>query len=129
MILLPNWEGTRWVMKSFLPFVALAGLYVYLLTSVVNGESAAALASPQLETLVQLFGNPQATAAGWVHFLLMDLFVGRWVYWEGQRTGVWTVHSLIFCFLAGPVGLLSHIVTQGITERFFHQPSESAEVG
>ncbi|HSF72816.1 MAG TPA: abscisic acid-deficient protein Aba4 family protein, partial [Microcoleus sp.] len=46
--------------------------------------------------------------------------------WEGQRTGVWTVHSLALCFFAGPMGLLSHIVTAWITQRFFPN-SEAAE--
>jgi Domain of unknown function (DUF4281) len=50
---------------------------------------------------------------------VMDLFVGRWIYLEGQRTGVWTVHSLALCFFAGPMGLLSHIVTAWITHQFF----------
>ncbi|HBB33386.1 MAG TPA: DUF4281 domain-containing protein, partial [Cyanobacteria bacterium UBA9273] len=43
---------------------------------------------------------------------------GRWIYWEGQRTGVWTVHSLALCLFAGPMGLLSHILTSWITQRF-----------
>jgi hypothetical protein len=30
MILLPNWSITRKVMASYLPFVALAGLYIYI---------------------------------------------------------------------------------------------------
>jgi len=125
MIVLPNWGGTRWVMKSFLPFLALAGLYVYLLIGTIDGESAAALANPQLADLARLFANPQATATGWVHFLVMDLFVGRWIYWEGQRTGVWTVHSIILCLFAGPIGLLSHILTQTIHERLVTPSSDS----
>jgi hypothetical protein len=44
----------------------------------------------------------------------MDLFVGRWIYWEGQKTGLWTIHSLVLCLFAGPMGLLSHLITQWI---------------
>jgi Domain of unknown function (DUF4281) len=117
MILLPNWSITRKVMQSFLPFVALAGLYLYLLAGSITPESAQALANPTLADIARFFANPQAAAVGWVHFLVMDLFVGRWIYWQGQNTGVWTVHSLIFCLFAGPIGLLSHIVTQAISEK------------
>jgi len=46
------------------------------------------------------------------------LFVGRWIYWEGQRTGLWTIHSLVLCLFAGPIGLLSHILTVWITQKF-----------
>ena len=46
----------------------------------------------------------------------MDLFVGRWIYWQGQQTGIWTIHSLVLCLFAGPMGLLSHIATGWITQ-------------
>ena len=118
MILLPNWGITRKVMESYLPFVALAGLYVYLLVSSITPESAQALSNPQLADIARFFADEKAAAVGWIHFLVMDLFVGRWIYWEGQRTGVWTVHSLALCLFAGPMGLLSQIVTNWISQRF-----------
>jgi Domain of unknown function (DUF4281) len=121
MILLPNWGITRKVMNSLLPFVALAGLYIYLFVNSLDPDTAAAFANPQLADLAQLFADERVMATGWVHFLVMDLFVGRWIYQEGQRTGIWTVHSLVFCLFAGPIGLLSHIITQWITQRFFGQ--------
>ena len=55
----------------------------------------------------------------------MDLFVGRWIYWEGQRTGVWTSHSIILCLFAGPLGLLSHILTSWISQNFLSNPKEN----
>ncbi|WNZ26148.1 DUF4281 domain-containing protein [Leptolyngbya sp. NK1-12] len=116
MIGLPNWQVTRRIMTSFLPFVVLAGLYVYLFTNSLDPESAQSFSNPQLSDLAQLFADERVTATGWVHFLVMDLFVGRWIYQEGQRTGIWTRHSLILCLFAGPIGLLSHIVTQWITQ-------------
>lgn len=120
MIFLPNWGMTRKVMNSFIPFVALAGLYVYLFINSLDPETAEAFSNPQLglADLARLFADEKVTLTGWVHFLVMDLFVGRWIYWEGQRTGVWTVHSLILCLFAGPMGLLSHILTQGFTKLF-----------
>lgn len=117
MILLPNWGVTRKVMESYLPFVALAGLYIYLFISSLTPESAAALSNPQLADIARFFADENAAATGWIHFLVMDLFVGRWIYWEGQHKGVWTVHSLALCLFAGPMGLLSHIVTSWIQQR------------
>ncbi|MBD2130870.1 ABA4-like family protein [Microcoleus sp. ZQ-A2] len=127
MILLPNWGVTRKVMESYLPFVALALLYIYLFISSITPESAAALSNPQLADIARFFADEKAAATGWIHFLVMDLFVGRWIYLEGQRTGVWTVHSLALCLFAGPMGLLSHILTHWISLRFSSTPeSESA---
>lgn len=124
MILLPNWGVTRRVMESYLPFVALAGVYLYLFISSITPESAQALSNPQLADIARFFGNETAAATGWVHFLVMDLFIGRWIYWQGQKTGIWTIHSLALCLFAGPLGLLSHILTGWISQKFF-PPTES----
>jgi hypothetical protein len=111
MILLPNWNVTRKVMQSYLPFVVLAGVYLYFITGTLSSDSAQALANPQLSDIARFFGEERAAATGWAHFLVMDLFIGRWVYWQGQETGIWTVHSILLCLFAGPLGLLSHILT------------------
>lgn len=125
IIFLPNWKVTRKVMESLIPFVLLAVLYLYLLISSITPESAAALSNLTPSEIAQLFGEEQAAATGWIHFLVMDLFVGRWIYWEGQRTGIWTIHSIILCLLAGPFGLLSHILTYWITRKFFSNSTEN----
>lgn len=118
MILLPNWGLTKKIIGSYIPFVILAGLYIFLISGTINDETAQALANPTLTDIAKFFAEERAAATGWVHFLVMDLFVGRWIYLEGQRTGIWTIHSLILCLFAGPLGLLSHIVTNWITEKF-----------
>ncbi len=118
MIFLPNWGITKKVMESFLPFVALAGLYIYFIAGTLDSESAQALANPDLADIARFFASERAAATGWAHFLVMDLFVGRYIYWQGQETGVWTVHSLILCLFAGPIGLLSHIITFWIQKKW-----------
>ncbi|WP_019504740.1 ABA4-like family protein [Pleurocapsa sp. PCC 7319] len=117
MILFPNWGVTKKVMGSYLIFLPLIGLYIYYLVATVDPESAAALANPQLADIARFFSQEGAAGAGWVHFLVMDLFVGRWIYWQGQEKQIWTIHSLIFCLFFGPVGLLSHIITAAIFNR------------
>ncbi len=118
MIFLPNWEVTKKVMGSFIPFIVLVGLYVYFFSGAITPESVQVLSNPQLGDLARLFADERITATAWAHFLVMDLFVGRWIYWEGQKTGIWTVHSLILCLFAGPIGLLSHILTGWIGQKF-----------
>ena len=124
MIFLPQWGVTKKVMESFVPFVLLAGLYIYLFSGTITPESAQALSNPQLADIAKFFASERIAATGWIHFLVLDLFVGRWIYWEGQRTGVWTFHSLILCLFAGPIGLLSHILTAKIAQRFFAASEE-----
>jgi hypothetical protein len=119
MILLPNWGITKKVMESKIPFVILALVYIYFFVGAITPESIQGLSSTQLSDLAQAFSDEKVMATGWTHYLVMDLFVGRWIYWEGQRTGIWTIHSLVLCLFAGPMGLLSHIVTDWIAKRFF----------
>ncbi|AGF52227.1 sll0354 [Synechocystis sp. PCC 6803] len=118
MILLPRWQWTEKVMKSLLPIAILAAVYLFLFIGSLGSESAAALASPELSVIAQAFADEKIMAVGWVHYLVMDLFVGRWIYWQGRETGVWTVHSLILCLFAGPIGLLSHLLTAAITKQW-----------
>ncbi|GAX35406.1 ABA4-like family protein [Nodularia sp. NIES-3585] len=119
MIFLPKWKLTRQIMASYLPFVVLAGAYLYLFVNSITPENAAALSNPQLADIARFLGDETAAATGWIHFLVMDLFVGRWIYLEGQKTGIWTIHSIALCLFAGPLGLLSHILTYWITKVFF----------
>ncbi|MEL7039078.1 MAG: ABA4-like family protein [Cyanobacteria bacterium J06592_8] len=124
MIILPKWGVTRKVMQSYIPFVLLAAVYLYLFVNSITPENAEALSNPKLADIAKFFGDETAAATGWIHFLVMDLFVGRYIYLEGQKTGVWTIHSLAFCLFAGPLGLLSHIVTTGIQQKLFPSSEE-----
>jgi ABA4-like protein len=60
-----------------------------------------------------LFANDSALAAGWLHYLAFDLFVGTWIVRDGLSRGI---HSLIvlpclpLTFLFGPAGLLLYFV-------------------
>lgn len=134
MVIVPNWSVTQRVMQSYIPFAALASLYVYLFVT-LDGGILEAFSDPQLEltTLAGMFANSQVMALGWVHFLVMDLFVGRWIYQQGQAHGTFTRHSIALCLFAGPMGLLSHFLTAAIGQRFFASgddstPSESSAV-
>ncbi|NEP50941.1 MAG: DUF4281 domain-containing protein [Moorea sp. SIO3C2] len=118
IIFLPNWGITRRVMESYLPFVILAGLYIYLFINSITPESAQALSNPQLADIARFFSDETVAATGWIHYLVFDLFVGRWIYWQGQQAGIWTIHSLILCLFAGPIGLLSHIITAWVSKKY-----------
>lgn len=126
IIFLPKWGVTRKVISSFIPFVVLAALYIYLFVISITPENAAALSNPKLADIARFFAEESAAATGWIHFLVLDLFLGRYIYLEGQRTGVWTAHSLILCLFAGPMGLLSHILTYWIGQKFFNRSQEEA---
>ncbi len=127
MVLLPNWSWTRKIMGSYLAFIPPILLYLFLFSFSLNAETAEALASPTLTDIARFFADETAAATGWTHFIVMDLFVGRWIYWQGQETGVWNRHSIALCLFAGPLGLLSHIVTAAIHGKWFAPDSHQTE--
>jgi hypothetical protein len=111
MIIFPNWDFTKKVMDSFLPFIPLCLLYIYCLLTTVDPNSLSSAVVPKLTEYAKLFSQEGGALAVTIHFLTMDLFIGRWIYWQGQEKKIWTRHSLILCLFFGPAGLLSHIVT------------------
>lgn len=125
MILLPNWGLTRKVMASTLPFVPLALAYIYCFVNSLDPDSLEAFANPTLSTLAGLFADERVMATGWIHFVVMDLFVGRWIYWQGQEKGFWTRHSLALCLFAGPIGLLSHLITALVQSQWQERAGDS----
>ena len=59
-----------------------------------------------------LFANDSALAAGWLHYLAFDLFVGAWIAREGtgRVPALLLVPCLALTFLFGPAGLLLYLV-------------------
>jgi len=43
--------------------------------------------------------------------LTWDLFIGRWIWLDGMKRGVFTSHSVLLSNLIGPPGLVLHWVT------------------
>jgi hypothetical protein len=120
MILAPNREITKKVMNSYIPFIFLASLYLFLFLNITitASELTEQLANPQLASIAQAFGDERVAATGWVHFLVMDLFVGRWIYLDGQEKGIFARHSILLALFAGPLGLLSHFTTLWVASQF-----------
>lgn len=128
MIVLPNWQITQKIMKSYLIFLPLIFLYIYLFIIGFNSDAIEVLSNPQLQLtdLAKVFAIPTVTFTGWVHFLVLDLFVGRYIYWQGQEEKIWTIHSLILCLFAGPIGLFSHLTTRFIQTQLILKKSQEA---
>ncbi|CAM9855362.1 unnamed protein product [Pylaiella littoralis] len=116
MVVFPKEKLTKTVMASYLPVVAAAIIYSWLTYECFqNPVSLQGFASgiTNLPGLTKGFGEEVSVATAWSHFLAEDLFLGRWVYLDGQKNKVFTKHSLLLCYFFGPVGLLSHLVTRG----------------
>lgn len=109
----PGWRVTRWVTGSAAIPLALAVVYgslVVLYFGSAEGDM------NTLEGIGQLFANPWVRLAGWVHYLVFDLFIGTWIVGDARRlgfTGVWhlaIVPCLFLTLMLGPVGLLVYVL-------------------
>ena len=62
----------------------------------------------QQTALEYMMTFPNFVAEEWSHVLTWDLFVGRWIWLDGLKRGIFTAPSVLFCNLIGPPGLLLH---------------------
>lgn len=116
LLLAPRREFTRRIFDSNLPFAAFALLYAYGFTQSLDPESLESLANPTLAGLARVFGTEPVVFTGWMHFLTLDLWAGRWI-WEQSLTRNYPFrHSVALTLFAGPLGVLSHTVTGWICD-------------
>ena len=97
----PIWAGTACVV----PF--LVGLaYAVLLAQGLCARAGGGFGS--IAAVRRLFANDAALAAGWLHYIAFDLFVGTWVARAGLNADMLPLlilSCLLLTFLFGPVGL------------------------
>ena len=95
----------------YIPFV-LSFFYLYFL--VMDGGLGEADFS-SLEGILVLFhqATPEAAAAGWMHYLAFDFWVGCWLLRDAQKRGfpqLLIVLPLLCTFMLGPVGVLLYVL-------------------
>lgn len=67
---------------------------------------------------------PNFVAEEWSHVLTWDLFIGRYIWLDGLKRGIFTAPAVLFCNLIGPPGLLIHWITCIIARKPIFEPSE-----
>jgi Domain of unknown function (DUF4281) len=103
-----RWAGAVWRVTGRVLPLGFAFLYAALLLAAEpTGGGFDSLAAVQ-----RLFTSPHALAAGWVHYLAFDLFVGSWI---AERAAGLRLHHLLvlpllaLTFLFGPLGYAAFI--------------------
>lgn len=100
-----------WPLAQAIVPALIAAAYVLL---IVQGRSAFSAGGGfgSIEEVRILFANDSALAAGWLHYLAFDLFVGAWISRDGTGRGVpalLILPCLPLTFLFGPAGLLLYL--------------------
>jgi hypothetical protein len=120
---LPGWIAlaaaplarARAVLAARIIAVLLSGLYVSLLAAGLAGDGPPAGAGfDTLQGVALLLSSPQALLAGWVHYLVFDLWVGSWQAEDNALPHALLLPCLALTFLAGPTGLLLYHIIKAL---------------
>jgi len=82
---------------------------------------------PELSGVAALLGSPLGATIGWLHFLVFDLFVGRWMYLDSRDRAIpaWVMTPVLFLTLMlGPCGFLLYLLvrqTKGFNQETVRQ--------
>ncbi len=122
----------KWVFQVIFSgvFVLMALTYIFFIAKGLGGNSDGGFNS--LAQVKALFTSDQAVLAGWIHYLVFDLFVGMWICQDGNKRGInrWILlPCLLGTFMLGPAGLLLYIIIRSVhLKRFPHTPYDESLV-
>ncbi len=112
LVFLPDWKYTQVVILNGI-VVFFSILYSYLLGRDIGSfdpNSFSTLANVKI-----LFQNDDAVAAGWLHYLAFDLFVGAYIVRDSRKLAIsrWIYTPILpFAFMFGPVGYLIYFLAK-----------------
>ena len=117
LVFLPDWKYTQvLILNGVVVFFSI--LYSYLIGRDIGSFDPNSFST--LANVKALFQNGDAAAAGWLHYLAFDLFVGAYIVRESKKLGIsrW-IYTLIlpFAFMFGPVGYLMYFIAKTIKNK------------
>ena len=107
--LIPQWSDR--IAGYVIPTLLSLG-YVTLILFFPSGEGGG---FGSLAEVIDLFANPRAMMAGWLHYLAFDLLIGAWLCRISRRDGLsfWLVAPCLpLTFLFGPAGFLAYSIVR-----------------
>ena len=110
LVVAPGARITKALVHSPLVPTLLGLVYAVVLFGTPAGPEEANMAS--LGGVAALFRIESVVLAGWVHYLIFDLFVGAWEVRDARRRGIphiAVVPCLAGTLFAGPVGLMAYL--------------------
>ncbi len=119
LIFIPNWKFTQALILNGI-IVLFAILYSFLILRDIGDFKADSFST--LSNVKALFQNDNALAAGWLHYLAFDLFVGAYVVRKSKELQLsrWLVTlTLPFTFMFGPIGYLLFFIIKILKTKSF----------
>ncbi len=115
MIIAPNSRLTERLVRLATPLcAALGGAYVgFLAKEMIEGDGEMP-GFDDPEAMREALSSPTAFLAGWTHYVVFDLFVGRWIWADARERGRTARLSLLLTWVAGPAGLSMHLARNAL---------------
>ena len=107
----PQWPWTQRLVHSLLIPLLLVPVYVGGLVLSGGGPEGGSFST--LPGVMALFTDPLTVLAGWVHYLIFDLFIGAWEVRDANRRTVphgYVIPCLFLTLMVGPVGLAAYLL-------------------
>ncbi len=85
---------------------------------------------PTTDIVIELFSDDQMIILAWLHFLVMDTFIGRYIWMRmlaAERPIQVSMPILVMCMMMGPIGLLAGILATLDVEDDISVPSRAIE--
>jgi hypothetical protein len=122
MIVAPKWKFTKAIILSgILPLML--GLIYLVLIILFFGEGEGDFSS--LQGVMKLFTSPWGVTAGWIHYLVFDMFIGSWELSNGQKNNIphyLLIPCLLLTFFFGPIGLIMYFLIRATkTKKLIHE--------
>lgn len=119
----PFWLGlmvapnNRWFQRAFDVYLWLI-IGIYAVRTLPNVPAMIPLLSaPTLDAMRAIFSTPEGFVSGWNHFIIGDLWFGRYIAMDGQKKGIsaWMRAPLILLTLYfGPLGLFAYLLFRAL---------------
>ncbi len=129
LLLAPRSRWTQRLVHGPVVLFLLTPIYAYLLFGYAPAPKESNFLS--LYGVMIGFSAPNIVMAGWIHYLIFDLFIGAWESRDALRRGIphlWVVPCLLATLMFGPLGLALYVIVRFIHSRVVEY-EELAESG
>ena len=135
-----------WVLMWFLPkhditrkvvgdvrvcvFPLVASYAILLIPNALDVLVALGSQMPTPDVVVDLFSSDDMVILAWLHFLVMDTFIGRYIWMRMLAAGrpiQVSMPILLMCMMMGPIGLIAGILATSDVEDDISIPTGSIE--
>lgn len=117
LIFMPFWvHSDKFVLGIIITLLSI--VYAWLIFDTFRFSDISKFGS--LSGVMELFTNPVAVTAGWVHYLAFDLLAGIFVKRNSVKHNIshWIIiPCLLMTFMFGPMGLLLYLLVRFIKTR------------